>query len=311
LKLPVLPAKLETMGRFASAVEFYSRYREPYPPAFFNNVAELVGLRGNENLLDIGCGPGLLAIGFAPFVEHCTGIDPEAAMIAAARTAAAEAGVSLTLIHARIEEFSSARAFDFITIGRALHWMDRTAALPVLEQIVSHRGRILICRAAGVESPSSPWMKPYNDARLRWGAVKDEKQYWHEYEAWFAGSCFSELATTSRLPKAGRSPLQTWSVARSQSRTPHLQYSGNGGRRSKQRSLRYSSHSRSTESYKNKLSPVRRFSVDSSAEYHRGRICFVRRQRVSVARESRRYEAGGRVLRGNERRREACPLSAR
>ena len=55
--------------------------------------------------------------------------------------------MALSLIQARIEEFSSARAFDFITIGRALHWMDRTAALPVLEQIVSHRGRILICRA--------------------------------------------------------------------------------------------------------------------------------------------------------------------
>jgi len=40
LKLPAMPAKLETMGRFASTVEFYSRYREPYPPAFFTNVAE-------------------------------------------------------------------------------------------------------------------------------------------------------------------------------------------------------------------------------------------------------------------------------
>jgi hypothetical protein len=68
-------------------------------------------------------------------------------MIAAARAAAKEAGVALSLIQAWIEEFSSARAFDFITIGRALHWMDRTAVLPVLEQIVSHRGRILICRA--------------------------------------------------------------------------------------------------------------------------------------------------------------------
>jgi len=83
--LLALPAKLETMGRFASTVEFYSRYREPYPPAFFNYVAERIGLRGDESLLDIGCGPGLLAIGFALFVEHCTGIDPEAAMIAARR----------------------------------------------------------------------------------------------------------------------------------------------------------------------------------------------------------------------------------
>jgi hypothetical protein len=147
--------------------------------------------------LILAVGPGCLPLGSPPLWNTALGLIPEPAMIAAARAAAKEAGVALSLIQARIEEFSSARAFDFITIGRALHWMDRAAALPVLEQIVSHRGRILICRASGVESPSSPWMKPYNNARRRWGAVKDEKQYWHEYETWFAGSCFSELATTS------------------------------------------------------------------------------------------------------------------
>jgi hypothetical protein len=34
------------MGRFASTVEFYSRYREPYPPEFFQKVAEQTALRG-------------------------------------------------------------------------------------------------------------------------------------------------------------------------------------------------------------------------------------------------------------------------
>jgi SAM-dependent methyltransferase len=65
------------MGRFASTVEFYARYREPYPPEFFQKVAEQIGLRGDETLLDVGCGPGMLAIGFAPFVGSCTGLDPE------------------------------------------------------------------------------------------------------------------------------------------------------------------------------------------------------------------------------------------
>jgi len=197
LKLSAVPAKLAAMGRFASTVEFYSRYREPYPPKFFRNVAEGIALRGHETLLDIGCGPGLLAIGFAPFVEQCTGIDPEAAMLKAAKDAAAEAGVVLSLIHTRIEEFSAARTFDVITIGRALHWMDRNAALSVLERIVSDRGRILICRASGIETPETPWMKRYNEVRRSWGSGKVEKQYRLDCKTWFAGSCFSELATSS------------------------------------------------------------------------------------------------------------------
>jgi SAM-dependent methyltransferase len=185
------------MGRFASTVEFYSRYREPYPPAFFLNIAERIGLRGDESLLDIGCGPGLLAIGFAPFVAHCTGIDPEATMITAAKAAAAEAGVALSLIHARVEEFTTACTFDIVTIGRALHWLDRAATMPVLERIVSDHGRILICGARSVETPATPWMKPYEDVRHDWSSVPDRKRHRLDAKEWFSGSCFSELAAAS------------------------------------------------------------------------------------------------------------------
>src|ERR1039458_5152124 len=57
LKFVPSPAKLKRMGRFASTVEFYARYREPYPPKFFQKVAEQIALGGDEALLDIGCGP--------------------------------------------------------------------------------------------------------------------------------------------------------------------------------------------------------------------------------------------------------------
>src|ERR1700690_2161943 len=116
LKFRSAAAKLETMGRFASTVEFYARYREPYPPEFFRKVAEQIALRGDESLLDVGCGPGMLAIGFAPLVGDCTGLDPEPAMIAAAERAAGDAGVSLALIDGRIEDFPATQTYDLITI---------------------------------------------------------------------------------------------------------------------------------------------------------------------------------------------------
>jgi hypothetical protein len=50
------------MGRFACTVEFYTRYRQPYPPKFSREVAEQIALRGDESLLDIGCGHSLLAM---------------------------------------------------------------------------------------------------------------------------------------------------------------------------------------------------------------------------------------------------------
>jgi SAM-dependent methyltransferase len=184
------------MGRFASTVKFYARYREPYPPEFFKQSAEQIALRGDETLLDVGCGPGLLAIGFAPFVGRCTGLDPEAAMIAAARAAAAATGVELSLIHGRIEELPTIQTYDVITIGRALHWMGRSATLPVLEQIVSDSGRILICGASGVETPETAWVKSYKEVCRAWRSRPDERRG-NDGTEWFAGSCFRGLGKAS------------------------------------------------------------------------------------------------------------------
>jgi SAM-dependent methyltransferase len=186
------------MGRFSSTVEFYARYRESYTPEFFQKVANQIGLGGDETLLDVGCGPGLLAIGFAPFVGHCAGLDPEPGMIAAAKDASAKAGVALSLIDGRIEEFPIAHTYDVVTIGRALHWLERSAALATLEQIlVPGSGRILICRASSVETPETPWVKPYRKVRSAWASGPAEKRYRLHPSDWFADTCFSAVGEIS------------------------------------------------------------------------------------------------------------------
>jgi SAM-dependent methyltransferase len=185
------------MGRFASTVRFYARYREPYPPTFFQTVAERLALRGDEALLDVGCGPGPLAIGFAPFVGSCAGLDPEPAMIEAARAAAEAAGVRLTLHPGRIEDFPACQIFDIVTLGRALHWLDRDAALETLERIVSQRGRVLVCGATSVQTPAAPWLKPYQGTCNSWADDPERKRYRIEPKDWFAGSRFGDLGTIS------------------------------------------------------------------------------------------------------------------
>ncbi len=155
-------------------------------------------MRGDESLLDVGCGPGLIAIGFAPFVGRCTGLDPETGMIAAAKAAAAEKEVALSLIHGRIEEFPTTQTYDVIAIGRALHWLERDATLAVLERILcSDSGRILICRATSAETPETPWVKPYEQVRRSWASGPEEKHYRIDPKEWFADSCFRALGETS------------------------------------------------------------------------------------------------------------------
>lgn len=179
------------MGRFHSTVPFYTRYREPYPGSFFQAVAQREGVRGTERLIDIGCGPGSLAIGFAPYVGSCVGVDVETEMLAAARVEAARAGVHVELIQARIEDLAAdIGIFEAVTIGRALHWFDRDEAIAVLERVVGAGGWIAICGTRTHSAASQGWTGKFHEIRREWSSDPDESRYHIQLEDWFRGSRF-------------------------------------------------------------------------------------------------------------------------
>lgn len=190
------------MGRFASTVEFYARYREPYSAEFFAAVARQLSFSGGEALLDVGCGPGLLALGFARFVGSCTGVDPEPAMLAAAEEVARAAQVALRLIPGRLEDISAGEKFEVITIGRALHWLEREPSLEKLDQLLAPGGRILICGAHIAKSADSPWAGPYDEVRHAF-TTESEERYKLKASDWFAASPFAqveEISVSDRHP---------------------------------------------------------------------------------------------------------------
>ena len=158
------------MGRFQSTAAVYDVARPPYGLAFFAEVAKAIGLDGSQRLLDVGTGPGLLAIGFAPYCRSVAGVDPEPAMIEAASVAAARAGAALDLIGGRLEDLpASPGAFDVVTIGRALHWLDPKPAYRKLDQIVAAAGRIVVCRAYSVGDGRNRWLDAFVEVRRRIG----------------------------------------------------------------------------------------------------------------------------------------------
>ncbi|WP_024513613.1 class I SAM-dependent methyltransferase [Bradyrhizobium sp. Tv2a-2] len=161
------------MGRFASTVGLYEELRPPYPPAFFRSVAEQLKFSRHEALIDLGTGPGLLALGFAPYVGRVVGVDPEPGMLATAREAAARAHVDFTLIEGKVETLPpEIGAFDAVTIGRALHWMDREATLKRFEQLVARDGVVLICASSTASDGRNPWLDDYTAARRSWSPPK-------------------------------------------------------------------------------------------------------------------------------------------
>jgi ubiquinone/menaquinone biosynthesis C-methylase UbiE len=165
------------MGRFATTVALYEELRPPYPPAFFRSVARKLGLGREHALIDLGTGPGLLALGFGPYVGRIVGVDPEPAMIAAARKAAQHASQALILIEGKAEALpSDIGSFDVVTIGRALHWMDRDATLALFERLVAAKGVVVVCSSHSAGNGHNPWLDEYNKARRAWS----EESLWSE-----------------------------------------------------------------------------------------------------------------------------------
>jgi ubiquinone/menaquinone biosynthesis C-methylase UbiE len=159
------------MGRFATTVPLYEDFRPPYPAEFFRSVADRLGFSRRHALIDLGTGPGLLALGFAPFVGRIVGVDPEPAMLAAARQAAARQAQDFTLIEGKAEALpDNIGQFDVVTVGRALHWMDRDAIAELFERLVKPGGAILICSSGSAADNSNQWLDEYNKARRFWSA---------------------------------------------------------------------------------------------------------------------------------------------
>jgi SAM-dependent methyltransferase len=157
------------MGRFATTAELYEQYRPPYSAEFFRAVAHRLTLSRQQALIDLGTGPGLLALGFAPYAGRVVGVDPEPKMLSAARAAAARAGADVTFVEGRAEDLPrDIGGFDVVTIGRALHWMDPSALGPLFARLVAPGGAIVVCASFSVRDGRNPWLGDYDVARRNW-----------------------------------------------------------------------------------------------------------------------------------------------
>ena len=63
--------------RFRSAAKYYLLGRPAYSSLLIRRVVELCALNTTHKILDLGSGPGQLAMAFAPFVREVTALDPE------------------------------------------------------------------------------------------------------------------------------------------------------------------------------------------------------------------------------------------
>jgi len=150
---------------YSGSAPYYRRGRSPYATDLAERVAEALSLDGSGRLLDVGCGPGVVALPLAPHFGEVVGLDPDAAMLAEAVTRANALGVAnVRWVQARAEELPlGLGTFRMATFAQSFHWMDRPLVAAAVSALLEPSGALLHINL--VENPSTesmrlPWPTP-------------------------------------------------------------------------------------------------------------------------------------------------------
>jgi SAM-dependent methyltransferase len=142
---------------FRAAAPYY-RARPPYSAELRPALAARLGWDGRGRLLDVGCGPGVLALQLAPSFAEVVGLDPEPAMLAEARKAAAGTPAA-RWVEARAEDIPDLGLgrFQAVTLGQSFHRTDKEAVARIVYETLEPGGVMILVHHAlnGYEAPGS------------------------------------------------------------------------------------------------------------------------------------------------------------
>ncbi|MFD6194981.1 class I SAM-dependent methyltransferase [Streptomyces sp. NPDC060275] len=131
---------------FSGTATYYRRGRLPYAPGLMDVLAEVLKLDGRGRLIDVGCGPGILALTLAHLFSEIVGLDPDSGMIAEATHEATERGVTgkAQWVQARAEDLPAGLGtFTVAIFAQSFHWMDRDLVAATTRNMLQPGGALV------------------------------------------------------------------------------------------------------------------------------------------------------------------------
>ncbi len=153
---------MDPRERFSRTVEDYRRYRPDYPDALIAWVIAEAALEPGATVVDVGCGTGISARQLAARGLTVIGVDPNDAMLEAARAEGGPPG--LRYVRGDGETLEGIDRADAIVGGQAFHWLDLDRALPRFAALLPPAGRVIAFW--NLRDDADPAMAAY-DALLR------------------------------------------------------------------------------------------------------------------------------------------------
>ena len=150
---------------YLGAAAHYRQGRPPYSPELEEVLARELGLNGTARLLDVGCGPGTLAVRLARLFDEVVALDPDPDMLAEARRAGAERGIgTVRWVQAVAEDLPQAGPgpYRLVTFGQSFHWTDEQRVAEVVYDMLEPGGAmaLVVHTVGGRPLPTSPGPPP-------------------------------------------------------------------------------------------------------------------------------------------------------
>ena len=125
--------------------EEYAKYRDIYPPVFYEKILRR-GLCGKgQKVLDLGTGTGVLPRNMYAFGAEWTGLDISPEQIAQAKKLANAAGMNIDFRAVSTEEADFPKeSFDVISACQCFWYFDHEKVMPKLAKMLKKDGKLLI-----------------------------------------------------------------------------------------------------------------------------------------------------------------------
>jgi SAM-dependent methyltransferase len=132
---------------FHGTAPYYAAGRPPYSAELGAVLRHELGLDGDGRLLDVGCGPGVLAIELADQFSEVVGVDPEPGMIAEGRRRAEARGlhdiVWMEAVAERLADLGLGPC-RVVTFGQSFHRVDRYPVADTVYDLLEPDGAIVL-----------------------------------------------------------------------------------------------------------------------------------------------------------------------
>jgi SAM-dependent methyltransferase len=144
---------------YKGSAPYYLRGRPPNSRALRDTLAAECWLDGTGRLLDVGCGPGVLAVELAPVVGEVVGLDPDPDMLAEASRHARERGVTNVRwaqgLAEQIRDLDLG-GFWLVTFGQSFHRTNRERVAEAVYDLLEPGGSIAMVGHTSNDRPEPP-----------------------------------------------------------------------------------------------------------------------------------------------------------